>query len=329
MQRRDFIAGLGAAITPVVRPLVASAQQPGVPVIGFLDTSSLEATKGVVSDFRRGLQDAGFIDGQNVAIEFRWGNNQPDMAQLARDLVRLQVAVIVASGGISSALAAKAATSIIPIVLAGGADPVKWGLVESLNRPGGNITGMTFTFNELAGKRLDLLVKLVPEATTIGYLTYGLVNEAEQRNTDELLAAARILGRHVIVLKCRVVDDFDSAFAALAEHQAGALIVSAFPLAFNNRRKILALAASQKLPAIYPQNQFVYGGGLMSYAAGRGALRQVAIQYVARILKGEKPADLPIQQPTNFELLINLKTASTLGLSIPPDLLAVADKVIE
>ena len=329
IRRREFIAGVSAAATPVLWPLAARAQQPGIPVIGFLDTASAETTKGVVSEFRRGLRDAGYIEGQNVAIEFRWGNGQSDMRRLASDLVRLQVAVIVASGGRDSQLAAKAATSTIPIVMMGGADPVKEGLVASLSRPGGNITGVTFILNELAGKRLDLLLKAAPEATTVGYLVGNQTDsEGAQGATRELLTAAQAAGRQIIVLECRDISDFEKAFATMIERQAAAVVVAAFPLAFSNRNKIVALAAQHKMPAIYSQNQYVYEGGLMSYAGVR-VPRQVAIRYVARILKGAKPADLPIEQPTDFRLVINLKTAKALGLEIPPALLAQANQVIE
>jgi putative ABC transport system substrate-binding protein len=326
MRRRDFITAVGGAAA--VWPLAAHAQQPGIPVIGFLDPTSPEALKGGLSEFRRGLKDAGYIEGQNVAIEFRWGNGQPIMRQLASELVRLQVAVIVASGGVDSQRAAKAATSTIPIVMMGGADPVKYGLVDSLSRPGGNITGVTRLLNELAGKWLDLLLKLAPQATTVGYLVAGQVNEVQRGDTDALLAAARSLGRQIMVLECRDLSDFDKAFGTMIEHQAGGVVVSAFPLAFNNREKIVALAAHHKIPAVYAQSQYVSDGGLMSYSA-TGLPRQVAIRYVARILKGARPVDLPIEQPTNFRLIINLKTAKALGLEIPPTFLALADAVIE
>jgi putative tryptophan/tyrosine transport system substrate-binding protein len=329
IRRRDVITlAAGAAASPIVCRLGAAAEQRNPPVIGFLDTNSIEATRGSVVGFRMALREAGFIEGQNVAIEFRFGNNQPGLRELARDLVRLQVAVIVTSGGVGSSLAAKAATSTTPIVLTGGADPVRFGLVASLNRPGGNITGMTAIHNELAGKRLDLLLKLVPEATIIGYLTVNQVNEGDRGETAEFLAAAGTLGRQIIVLECRDVSDFETAFATMVERQAGALVVSAFPLAFNNRNKILGLAAHHKIPTIYAQSQYVYGGGLMSYSAVV-TWHEVVDQYVARILKGDKPADLPVRQPTYFELIINLKTAKALGLEVPPLLLAIADKVIE
>ena len=241
--------------------------------------------------------------------------------------VRRRVAVIVASGAVPAALAAKGATSTIPIVFSGGGDPVKYGLVASLNRPGGNITGVTTILNEVAGKRLDLLREVVPQATTVGYL---VDNQAETPHvlTSDLLAAAHALGLHVIVLECRSDGDFEAAFATLVQRQPSALLVSAFPLAFNNRTKILALATRHKIPTIYAQPLYVREGGLMSYY-GLGGLYEAGFYYVPRILKGAKPADLPVQQPTKFRLLINARTAEALGLTIPPNLLAVADEVIE
>jgi putative ABC transport system substrate-binding protein len=326
MRRRDFIAALGTA---AAWPLAARAQQPAMPVIGFLDPTSYEAYRGGVAEFRRGLEEAGYVEGRNVAIEFRWAEGQFDrLPALAAELVRRQVAVIVASGGVRAALAAKDATSTIPIVFLGGADPVRYGLVASLSRPSGNITGVTTILNELAGKRLDLLRELVPQATTFGYLVGNQGAETEHDQTNDLLGAAPARGRQIIVLECRGDSDLEVAFATLVQRQASALVVSAFPLAFNNRPKILALAASHKIPAIYAQRQYAYEGGLMSYA-GVGTLRQAAFYYVAQILKGAKPADLPVQQPVKFELLINLKTAKALGLTIPETLLATADQVIQ
>jgi putative tryptophan/tyrosine transport system substrate-binding protein len=257
-----------------------------------------------------------------VVIEWRWGSDRPSvLRQMASDLVRLQVDVIVAAGGVNSQLSAKAATSTIPIVLSGGPDPVKSGLVASMSHPGGNVTGVAFLNNELAGKRLDLLLKLLPEATTIGYL----VGE-NQTDNGELLTAAQDLGRQLIILECRDVSDFEKAFGTMIERRAGAVVVRPFPLAFDNRNKILALAEHHKIPASYTQAIYVYEGGLMSYGP---LIDRLVIQYIARILKGAKPADLPIQQPTDFRLVINLKTAKALGLKIPPALLVQADQVIE
>jgi putative ABC transport system substrate-binding protein len=305
LRRREFIAGLGGA---AAWPLAARAQQPGIiPVIGFLDPTSPDAFPRSVAEFRRGLEEAGYVEGRNVTIEYRWAQGQSDrLPQLAADLVGRRVAVIVAFGGVAAALAAKGATSTIPIVFSGGADPVKSGLVASLSHPGGNITGVTSIVNELAGKRLQLLRELVPQATTIGYLanvptvggTLGVTG------TSDLLAVARALGLQVIVLESHSNSDFEAAFATLVKCQPSALVVSAFPLAFSNRPKILALAARHKIPAIYPQSQYAWEGGLMSYD-GVSTLRQVGSYYVPQILKGTNPADLPVQQPTKFRLLIN------------------------
>jgi putative ABC transport system substrate-binding protein len=319
MRRREFIAGLGVAAT---WPLVAQAQQQAkIPEIGFLDTSP---PGDPLSEFRGGLMEAGYIEGRNV--KFRFGSANQSLEQVAHELVSLQVAVIVALGATRSLLAAKAATSTIPIVYEGGADPVKLGVAASLNRPGGNITGITAILNALGGKRLDLLLKLVPDVTSVGYL----INRGgrDGYETGDILASARALGREVIVLECRTPEDLDSAFTTMEEHQVGAVMVGAFPLAFNNRRRVLALAAGHRLPAIYAQAPYVHEGGLMGYMPFN-ADRQLAIQYVARILNGAKPADLPIQQPTKFRLVINRKTAKALGLEIPPTLLVEADEVIE
>jgi len=322
MRRREFIALLGGGAA-AASPLGARAQQPAMPVIGFLDPGSPETAR--VDGFRQALADAGYVEGRNVAIEFRWANTQLErLRALAEDLVKHRVAVIVASGGVGAALAAKAATSTIPIVLAGGADPVHYGLVARTDR-----AETTLILNELAGKRLTLQTALVPQEMTVAYLVGDQqAYEREAQLTSDLLAVARELGRQVIVLECRSTSDFDSAFATLVERRAGALLVSAFPLAFNNRDKILALAAHHQIPAMYPQSPYAYEGGLMSYFAVV-TLRQVVVDYVAPILKGAKPADLPIQQPTKFRLVINLKTAKALGVTIPDKLLALADEVIE
>ena len=288
MKRREFISLVGGA---AAWPLVARAQQP-MPVVGFLNyPASPETDTGEAAEFRRGLKEAGYVEGQNVAIEFRRTNTQSELPALAADLV-------------------------------------KYGLAASLNRPGGNVTGIITLHNELAGKRLDLLRELVPQATTVGYFAGDQGNEAQQETTSDMLAAARALGRQVIVLECRNVEDFDLAFATLVERGAGALLVSAFPLAFGNRGKILALAARYKIPAIYSQSPFAYGGGLMSYSAVVTS-GQLGSYYVPQILKGAKPAELPIQRPTKFRLVINLKTAKALGLTVPDKLLVAADEVIE
>jgi putative ABC transport system substrate-binding protein len=266
------------------------------------------------------------VEGKNVAIDFRWSNDQREMYELAADMVRRQVDIIVASGGLLAARAAKAATDTVPIVVVGGGDPVAAGLAKSLNRPGGNVTGVTSTLNQNASKRLELLLDLVPDATAIGYLV-GFSGRADA-DTQALLGAAGAKGRELIVIECRSMADVEAAFEQLSQRQAGALIVSAFPLLTNNSNKVVALAARYKIPAIYAQSFYPYQGGLMSYM-GQINMRDVVRQYVGRILKGDKPADLPIQRPTKFELILNLRTAKALGLSPPPLILAIADRVIE
>jgi putative tryptophan/tyrosine transport system substrate-binding protein len=326
MRRREFISLLGS--TAAAWPIAARAQQAAMPVIGFLDSGSPE-TNNVVVNFRQGLADSGYVEGKNVVVEYRWANGKVGALRwLANELVERRVNVIVASGAIGSALAAKAATSTIPIVIASGADPVKYGLVASLARPGANVTGMTVIHSELAGKRLEIMRDLVPDATTVAYLTSDLRDRVVREDTDELLAVARQLGRQVIVLECRSDADLDRAFSAVIESDAGALVVEAFATAFNARDKIVALAARHKIPTIYPQTQYAYAGGLMSYTAAT-TLRELAVLYVAPILKGAKPADLPVQRPIKFRLVINLRTAKALGLTVPDRLLAIADEVIE
>jgi putative ABC transport system substrate-binding protein len=249
---------------------------------------------------------------------------------LAADLVRRQVAVIVATGVFQTALAAASATSTIPIVVAAGGDPVKYGLAASLNRPGGNVTGVTLITTELAGKRLGLLLEMVPQATTVAYLSGGPRLLKHENEASSILEAARALGRQVIVVEASRDRDFEAAFATIVQRQAGALIVGVVPLFTYNSNRIVALAERHKIPTIYPFRSYALGGGLMSYGADlEGPLRQVGVDYVGRILKGAKPADLPVQQPTNFELILNLKTAKALGLDVPPTLLARADEVIE
>jgi putative tryptophan/tyrosine transport system substrate-binding protein len=326
MRRREFIAGLVAAGWPVV----GRAQQPAMPIVGFLDLRSPSLHAADVAAFRQGLAAAGFVEGQTVAIEYRWANNQwQRLAPLAAELVQRQVAVIVAIDSGPTVLAAKAATSTIPIVFAVADDPIKFGLVASLSRPGGNMTGVTALSNELMGKRLDLLFKTAPLATTVAYLSNPEAVDSEEP-TINILATARALGRQVIVLEARNELDIDAAFATLVERGVGALVVGPYILFGRNNKKITELAARHKIPTIYPFRGSPVNGGLMSYTADfLAASRQVGSQYVAQILRGAKPADLPVQQPTKFELVINLKTAKALGLSIPPNLLALADEVIE
>jgi putative ABC transport system substrate-binding protein len=327
MRRPEFVMLLGCMA--MAWPLAAQAQQVAMPVVGFLDPGSPETSQGLVVDFRQGLADAGYVEGKTVAIEYRWANAEVrNLPELAKDLADRRVNVIVASGAVGSALAAKAATSTIPIVIAGGADPVRYGLAASLHRPGGNVTGITVIHGELAAKRLDLVRDLVPGATAIAYLTNPVRSPVATEYANELFGSARAGGRRLIILECLSAKDLEPAFTTLVQSGAEALVVEAFVTAFNNRGRIVALAAQYKIPTIYPQPQYVHDGGLMSYSAAT-TLRDVAIQYVAPILKGANPANLPIQQPTKFMLVINLKTAKALGLEVPLTLQAIADKVIE
>jgi putative tryptophan/tyrosine transport system substrate-binding protein len=327
MRRREFISLLGGAAA--AWPLTARAQQPAMPVVGFLHVAFPGPYTQQLAAFRQGLKQSGYIEGQNVAIEYRWANNENDqLPELAADLVRRGVALIVTAGGPASALAAKAATSTIPIVLVFGADPVRLGLAAGLNRPGGNVTGVTFLTTELVAKRLELLREMIPQATTVGYLAAPGSGTSEEMLRDTL-AAAGVLGRLIAVVEAHSDRDFEPAFAALVERQAGALVVAPSQLFDSNRDRLLALAARHKMPAIYQAREYVLDGGLMSYGASYGEAYRVGGLYVGQILKGEKPADLPVQQATKFELVINLKTAKALGLEVPLSLMIRADEVIE
>ena len=270
-----------------------------------------------------------YLKGQNVAIEYRWANNENDqLPELAADLVRRQVALIVAAGSTDSARAAKAATSTIPIVLVFGADPVRLGLVESLNRPGGNVTGVTFLTTELMPKRLELLREIIPQATTVAYLA-DVRAVTGQEMVRDTLAAAGVLGQQIVVVEVRSDRDFEPAFATFVERQADALVVGPSQLFDSNRDQLVALAARHKMPAIYQAREYVLDGGLMSYGASYGEAYRVGGLYAAEILKGEKPADLPVQQTTKIELVINLKTAKTLGIEVPLLMLIRVDEMIE
>ena len=327
MRRREFIAGLGGAAA--AWPLAAHPQQRAVTVIGFLHSQSPRSYTAILARFREGLSEFGYVEGENLAIEYRWANDQLDqLPALAADLVAHKVAVIVAGGGSPSTLAAKAATTTTPIVLVTGSDPVELGLVVSLNRPGGNITGVTFITSELASKRLGLLHDLVPQATIIGYLTAPQF-QTGPRETDNVLAAARALGLQVVVAEARREGDFETAFALLVERRAAALLVGAFPLFTNNRGALVALAARHKIPTIYQNRDYASDGGLLSYGASQSDAFRLGGVYVGKILKGAKPADLPVQQSVRFEFVINLKTAKLLGIEVPSTLLAIADEVLE
>jgi putative ABC transport system substrate-binding protein len=326
MRRREFIAGLGST---AAWPLATRAQQTAMPVVGFLDLREPSADAVDVVEFRQGLAAAGFIEGRTVAIEYRWANDQMErLAPLAAELAQRGVAVIVAGGG-PAVLAAKAATSTIPIVFGLGGDPIVFGLVASLGRPGGNMTGVTDLHSKLTGKRLDLLRQVAPLATTVAYLTDPRAQDSEEATSD-MLAAARALGRQTMILEARNELDIDAAFATLAERGAGALVVGPHILFERYGKKIVELAARHNIPAIYHGRWLVVRGGLMSYAPDPVAARRLMGSfYVAQILRGAKPADLPVQQPTKFEFVINLKTARALGLTVPRTLLAIADEVIE
>jgi putative tryptophan/tyrosine transport system substrate-binding protein len=323
MRRREFIAALGGT---AAWPLGARAQQPAMPVIGFLNSASPGPFALLLSAFHEGLKDGGYVEGKNVTVEYRWANEQYDrLPALAADLVRGRVTVIAATGGTMTARAAKAATTTIPVLFIAGADPVGDGLVRSFNRPGGNVTGVSVYTSELAPKRLELLRELVPKATKIALLV-NPENAADSQDAQNVMQRA---GLPLLTLSARVETELEREFVSASQQGAQALLVSADPF-FNSRRtQLVALAARYAMPAAYPWNEYAKAGGLMSYGTSiPGAYRQIG-QYVTRILKGEKPADLPVQQPTKFELVINLKTAKALGLEIPPQLLVRADEVIE
>jgi len=327
MNRRSFITLLGGAAAGW--PLAAPAQQPAMPVIGVLDARSPGTTENPLRAFREGLKDTGYIAGENVALEYRWAEDQIDrLPALAADLVQRRATVIAAIGP-TAALAAKAAIATIPIVFIVNEDPVRLGLVASLARPGGNLTGINILTAEVTAKRLDLLRELVPSATRVGVL----VNPVNATNTEttlrEMAAAARTSGLHVKVLNASTSREIEEAFASLLHERPDALFVGAEPYFYGRRVQLAVLAASHRIPAIYAQRDFVEAGGLMSYGTNiADAFRQIGV-YAGRILKGTKPADLPVVQASKFELVINLPTARALGLEVPPMLLARADEVIE
>ena len=325
MKRRDLLALLGGAIGGV--PLATRAQRPAMPVFGFLNSQSADAIAARVAGFRRGLAEEGYAEGQNVLIDYRWADDQYDrVPALAADLVRRQVQVIAAN--YPPVLAAKAATATIPIVFTSGADPVKIGLVASLNRPGANITGIHLIAVALEAKRLEILHELVPGAAPIGVLVNPKYPDADLE-LREIEDAAGVIRRQIEVVRASTEPEIDSAFGALAQQGTGAVLVASDPF-FSSRRKQLAeLAARYQLPTIYNQREYVESGGLVSYGSDFADGYRLAGAYVGKILKGAKPADLPVVQPTKYELLVNLNTAKALGLTVPQSLLVRADEVIE
>jgi putative ABC transport system substrate-binding protein len=326
LKRREFITLLGSTAT---WPYSARAQEPAMPVIGFLSARSPASGAFMAAAFRQGLSESGYVEDRKVRIEYRWAEGHYDrLAALADDLVRRQVAVIAAISGTPAALAAKAATTAIPIVFANGGDPLTSGLVASFNRPTENMTGATFYTVALAGKRLELLHELVPTAAAMGFLV-NPNNPGEEPETKDAEAAARALGLRLHVLNITSERDIDAAFTTLVDRRAGALVVGSDPLFFGVSNKLIELAARHSIPTIYIGREFAQAGGLMSYGSSQNDTYRQAGIYVARILRGANPADLPVMQPTKFEFVINLKTAQALALNIPAKLLALADQVIE
>ena len=323
MRRREFLAGLGGAMS---WPFIGRAQTPSVPVVGVLSGTSLSPP---FAAFRKGLSEASYVEDQNVSVLYRWAEGQYErLPNLASELVQQRVAVMVATGGVQSALAAKAATRDIPIVFANGSDPVRFGLVDSLNRPGGNITGVSFFTSSLEGKRLGLLHELLPSASAITFLVNPTTPNAEAQLND-VQEAARTLHLNLNVLKASSEADLDRAFAAIRERMPGGLLVGSDPFFFSSRRKIVEFAARTSVPAIYEWREFADLGGLASYGTNLGDAYRLAGLYAGKVLKGERPTDLPVLRSTTFEFVLNFKTATALGIDVPVNLAARADEVIE
>jgi putative tryptophan/tyrosine transport system substrate-binding protein len=325
MMRRDFLGVIGGA---AIWPLAARAQQATMPVVGFLNPTSSKLYEFNAAAFRRGLQDAGFVEGENVRIEYRWGEGDYSrLPALAAELVDLKVAVIGATGDVASARAASAATSTIPIVFTIGADPVKVGLVASYNRPGRNMTGISAITSQIGTKRIEVLYQLAPRSKVALLMNPNNPSaEMEQRDAE---AAARILGQQSLVLDVASKDDFNTAFETFIREGADAIFVATDPMLLSQRDAIAAFAARQRVPAIHFERQYPLGGGLISYGTSISGMYRQAGVYCGQILKGANPAELPVMQPTKFELVINLKTAKALGIEVSPNLLAIADEVIE
>jgi len=327
MDRRTFMGSAAGGL--VAAPLAACAQKSAIPMIGFLGSASPAQSAPFVAAFRKGLNETGYVEGKNVAIEFRWAEGQYDrLPALASELVRRQMAVLVATGGPGAALAAKAATSTIPIVFTTGSDPVQFGLVASLGHPGGNATGVTIFTVDLVAKRMELLRELVPKATVIAFISNPNTPYAESE-VGKAQEAARSFGQQLHVVRAATAQEIDAAFATLVQLRAGALLIGTDPFFSSRREQFVALAARHAMPAIFDLREFATAGGLLSYGASiTEAYRQAGI-YTGKILNSAKPADLPVLQPTKLELVINLKTAKTLGLTIPQSLLLRADEVIQ
>jgi putative ABC transport system substrate-binding protein len=326
MRRRDFIAAIAGT---VARPLAARAQQAAMPVIGLLGAGSAQSDALRVAAVRQSLIEAGYVEGRNVAFEYRGAEDHYErLPALAAELVRREVTVIVSIGGITSAVAAKAATTTIPIVFETGADPIQLGLVASLNRPGSNITGVTFLVGTLTAKQFEVLHETVPKAALIGFLVNPTIADAETQ-TKNALAAAESVGQKLLVVQAHTDSELEAAFVTLVQQSVGALVVGADPFFLIRRDKIVELAARQKLPTMYFVREFVSAGGLMSYGTSITEAIRIVGLYASRILKGEKPAELPVQQATKVELVVNLKAAKALDLTIPLPILNRADEVIE